>query len=350
MLSLVVNSLSLNLGAAPAPRVARAGSLSMMAGTATLNPDLTKTYPRDFAAVPFGTAYGEGADEELNKKEEDARLEAKLAILKDNLKTMVETRDRPIFTTALIAGDCVIMDVIMKMGYADKIKVIFIDTFFLFEESIAFMKETEEFYGFKANWYHCADCADAEEFYGAPPPPPPPPPAWPPPAPSLAAAARPDAHRRPPLAADKYGEDYWMQDLEDYDKKCKVEPLQRAMKEANTDAWINGRRRDHGAERASLPVWEGNKVNLLAHWSFEECWNYLRKYNVPYHPLHDVGFSSLGDVQVARPPPRPAPPRPRPDALPLPRLPPPRAPPTRCPHLPPPASRRAPRRCRSRSG
>ena len=161
MLSLVVNSLSLNLGAAPAPRVARAGSLSMMAGTATLNPDLTKTYPRDFAAVPFGTAYGEGADEEMNKKEEDARLEAKLAILKDNLKTMVETRDRPIFTTALIAGDCVIMDVIMKMGYADKIKVIFIDTFFLFEESIAFMKETEEYYGFKANWYHCADCADA---------------------------------------------------------------------------------------------------------------------------------------------------------------------------------------------
>ena len=78
MLSLVVNSLSLNLGAAPAPRVARAGSLSMMAGTATLNPELTKTYPRDFAAVPFGTAYGEGADEEMNKKEEDARLEAKL--------------------------------------------------------------------------------------------------------------------------------------------------------------------------------------------------------------------------------------------------------------------------------
>lgn len=54
--------------------------------------------------------------------------------------------------------------------------------------------------------YNCADCADAEEFY------------------------------------DKYGEDYWMTDLEDYDKKCKVEPLMRAMKEADTDAWINGRR------------------------------------------------------------------------------------------------------------
>merc|ERR1712070_1146180 len=60
---------------------------------------------------------------------------------------------------------------------------------------------------------------------------------------------------------DKYGDDYWMTDLEDYDKKCKVEPLMRSMKETDTDSWINGRRRDHGAERASLPVWEGNKVN-----------------------------------------------------------------------------------------
>ena len=74
----------------------------------------------------------------------------------------------------------------------------------------------------------------------------------------------------------------------------------RSMKESDTDSWINGRRRDHGAERASLPVWEGNKVNPLAHWTFEECWNYLRKYEVPYHPLHDVGFSSLGDVQSTK--------------------------------------------------
>jgi phosphoadenosine phosphosulfate reductase len=47
-------------------------------------------------------------------------------------------------------------------------------------------------------------------------------------------------------------------------------------------------------------VWEGNKVNPLAHWTFEECWNYLRKYDVPYHPLHDVGFSSMGDVQSTK--------------------------------------------------
>lgn len=51
-----------------------------------------------------------------------------------------------------------------------------------------------------------------------------------------------------------------MEDIEQYDQKCKVEPLMRALKEADTGAWINGRRRDHGFERAALPLWEGTKV------------------------------------------------------------------------------------------
>lgn len=51
-----------------------------------------------------------------------------------------------------------------------------------------------------------------------------------------------------------------MEDIDEYDKKCKVEPLMRALKEADTEAWINGRRRDHGFERAALPIWEGGKV------------------------------------------------------------------------------------------
>ena len=111
------------------------------AQTATLDKDLVNTYPRDFSKIPTGTAYGEGAEAEQNKAEEDARMEGKLAILKDTLKTLVETRDRPLFTTALIAGDCVILDAICKLGLQDKIQVVFIDTFFLFEETVAFMKE-----------------------------------------------------------------------------------------------------------------------------------------------------------------------------------------------------------------
>ena len=72
----------------------------------------------------------------------------------------------------------------------------------------------------------------------------------------------------------------------------------------DTKSWIFteidlGRRialRDHGAERATLAVWEGSKLNPLAFWSFEDCWDYLRANNVPYHPLHDDGYSSLGDA------------------------------------------------------
>jgi phosphoadenosine phosphosulfate reductase len=72
--------------------------------------------------------------------------------------------------------------------------------------------------------------------------------------------------------------------------------LQRALAEFSSDCWINGRRRDHGAERASLAVFEGTKLNPLAFWSFEDCWAYLRHFGVLYHPLHDDGFASLGDA------------------------------------------------------
>lgn len=51
-----------------------------------------------------------------------------------------------------------------------------------------------------------------------------------------------------------------MKDIDAYDMLCKVEPMNRALSEQNSDCWINGRRRDHGAERAALPVWEGKKV------------------------------------------------------------------------------------------
>jgi phosphoadenosine phosphosulfate reductase len=246
-------------GSPAAPAVARPSALA--ATKVLLDPELTKTYPRDFKNIPVGTSYGTGLDAELNRAIEADNLVHLEAQLQAVLKKTAEIKKRPVFTTALIAGDCVILDAIHKAGLLSKIDVLFIDTFFLFPETLDFLREVENHYGFKAKMYHCSDCATQEDFY------------------------------------DKYGADYWMEDIEQYDFKCKVEPLQRALKESNTDAWINGRRRDHGAERASLPVWEADKVNPLAFWTFEDCWNYLRKYQAPYHPLHDVGFSSLGDMQ-----------------------------------------------------
>jgi len=228
-----------------------------------LSPSL-KNFPRDFKTIPFGTDYGVGTDETLNKEVENRRLDYLEKDLFDVLKQAANTKQRPMFTTALIAGDAVILDALAKTNLLGKVPVVFVDTFTLFPESLEHLKEVETHYGFKSIVYNAIDCKDQNDYY------------------------------------TKYGRDYWMKDIDKYDMLCKVEPMNRALKEQNSDAWINGRRRDHGAERAALPVWEGKKLNPLAFWSFEDCWSYLRKHNVPYHPLHDVGFSSLGDMHSTK--------------------------------------------------
>lgn len=229
-----------------------------------LDPVLSKNFPRDFKTIPFGTDYGSDSDKTMNKAVEDSKIAFLEGELMLALKEAVATRERPMFTTALIAGDAVILDALAKADLLNKVPVVFVDTFTLFPESIAHLKEVENHYGFKSKIYNAVDCKDQEDYYS------------------------------------KYGRDYWMKDIDKYDMLCKVEPMNRALKEQDSDCWINGRRRDHGAERAALPVWEGKKLNPLAFWTFEDCWSYLRKHNVPYHPLHDVGYSSLGDMHSTK--------------------------------------------------
>jgi phosphoadenosine phosphosulfate reductase len=233
----------------------------IMVNSAQLEADkkLLAPYPRDFKAIPSVTDYGKGSDVAINKELEMDRLSFLAESLIKSLRHAVENKKRPIFTIALIAGDMVILDAIHRAGLLDKIKVIFIDTYTLFPETLAFLRQVEAHYGFKAHVYHAAGIESQAEFEA------------------------------------RYGTEYWKEDIDAYDKLCKVEPLQRALAEFSSDCWINGRRRDHGAERASLAVYEGTKLNVLAFWSFEDCWNYLQYYQVPYHPLHDVGYSSLGD-------------------------------------------------------
>mmetsp|Transcript_695 Transcript_695/g.1185 ORF Transcript_695/g.1185 Transcript_695/m.1185 type:complete len:291 (-) Transcript_695:91-963(-) len=230
----------------------------------SLDPVLSKAFPRDFKKIPLGTDYGSGEDKDLNQVIEDNKIKYLENELYGLLKTAVAKKQRPMFTTALIAGDAVILDALAKMDLLSKVPVVFVDTFTLFPESLAHLREVEAHYGFKSLIYNAVGCKDQQDYY------------------------------------DQYGRDFWMKDIDQYDMLCKVEPMNRALKEQDSDCWINGRRRDHGAERAALPVWEGKKLNPLAFWTFEDCWSYLRKHNVPYHPLHDVGFSSLGDMHSTK--------------------------------------------------
>jgi phosphoadenosine phosphosulfate reductase len=43
------------------------------------------------------------------------------------------------------------------------------------------------------------------------------------------------------------------------------------------------------------------KVNPLAYWEFRDCWDYIKKYNLAYHPLHDQGYPSVGDIHSTLP-------------------------------------------------
>ena len=85
----------------------------------------------------------------------------------------------------------------------------------------------------------------------------------------------------------------------------KVEPLERALN--SLDGWISGLRRDQAVTRTDIGKVEldeahGNrvKINPLADWTWEQVWDYIREYNVPYNELHDNGFPSIGCAPCTR--------------------------------------------------
>jgi phosphoadenosine phosphosulfate reductase len=86
---------------------------------------------------------------------------------------------------------------------------------------------------------------------------------------------------------------------------AKVAPLVRALGEL--DAWITGIRREQSPTRADAPKlgWDEQhelwKANPLADWTDEQCWAYIRERGLPYNPLHDRGYDSIGDVHSTRP-------------------------------------------------
>lgn len=84
----------------------------------------------------------------------------------------------------------------------------------------------------------------------------------------------------------------------------KVEPLKRALK--GNAVWITGLRAEHSADRHDMPQveWdEGNKIikyHPILHWTTEDVKQYISKNDIPYNPLHDKGFVSIGCAPCTR--------------------------------------------------
>jgi phosphoadenosine phosphosulfate reductase len=86
---------------------------------------------------------------------------------------------------------------------------------------------------------------------------------------------------------------------------AKVEALERAL--GDVDAWITGIRREQATTRAAAPKLERDekrgiwKVNPLADWSEKDLWRYISDHDLPYHPLHDRGYASIGCAPCTQP-------------------------------------------------
>lgn len=85
----------------------------------------------------------------------------------------------------------------------------------------------------------------------------------------------------------------------------KVAALERALE--GLDAWVTGLRREQAPTRAEVPKvsWDEAhglwKVSPLADWDEQRVWDYIRDHELPYNPLHDRGYSSIGCAPCTRP-------------------------------------------------
>jgi len=115
------------------------------------------------------------------------------------------------------------------------------------------------------------------------------------------------AEQSPTWQESRYGR-LWEQGLsgvERYNSINKVEPLQNALKVLDAGSWFAGLRRQQSESRSSLPVvriQNGRfKIYPVIDWRNRDVHRYLQKYRLPYHPLWEKGYVSVGDVHTSRP-------------------------------------------------
>ena len=105
-----------------------------------------------------------------------------------------------------------------------------------------------------------------------------------------------------------HGKLWERQDVESlnlYDRIRKVEPMQRALQDLGATAWLAGLRRDQTSHRQALPkvaLQDGIcKVHPILNWHSRDIYYYLKEHDLPYHPLFDLGYTTVGDWHSSRP-------------------------------------------------
>jgi phosphoadenosine phosphosulfate reductase len=102
-----------------------------------------------------------------------------------------------------------------------------------------------------------------------------------------------------------HGDELWKTNPDACCGLRKVDPMGEAL--STVDCWVSGIRRGESQGRAQAPKFHWDKrfglwkLNPLADWSDQDVWNYLSRNHVPYNPLHDQGYPSIGCTHCTRP-------------------------------------------------
>ncbi|MBP2017218.1 phosphoadenosine phosphosulfate reductase [Symbiobacterium terraclitae] len=108
----------------------------------------------------------------------------------------------------------------------------------------------------------------------------------------------------PEEQAAQYGDELWRRDPDACCSIRKVQPLTQVL--SGLKAWITGIRREQSPTRANAQVVEWDrkfglvKINPLVAWKDADVWKYILENNVPYNPLHDQGYPSIGCTHCTR--------------------------------------------------
>jgi phosphoadenosine phosphosulfate reductase len=104
----------------------------------------------------------------------------------------------------------------------------------------------------------------------------------------------------------RFGERWKMgpEALEEYNQFVKVEPMKRAINELNVATWFAGLRRSQslGRKDTAFLEWSNDrwKVHPIADWSDRDVHRYLTQNDLPYHPLWEHGYMSIGDYHTTK--------------------------------------------------
>jgi phosphoadenosine phosphosulfate reductase len=198
-----------------------------------------------------------------------AGLDRCVAALESALRAIALEHAPAAFASSLGAEDMVLTDVILRAQIS--IEIFTLDTGRLHPETLELLDRVRERYGYAIRVYRPDEAAV-------------------------------DGYVR------EFGLDALYQSVELRSRCChirKVEPLNRAL--AGKKGWVTGMRRAQSVTRKDLPLEEFDsgyrlwKFNPLAEWSEREVWDYIRGLDVPYNPLHDQGFRSIGCAPCTRP-------------------------------------------------